>query len=350
LTDLPEVRTSLPLPICHAGYVFMAYAEAPGEPAYFCECTRSAITQYLSSELEEKAVRARQGRPRPQGRYDFVIDHSFPKAVRDSLWAEQPDNANIGGRIRYRDAICHRCHRAVPPFENMESRSYFDDVFRRLIYRDLHELGFSFIAHPLPHVETPWQVQLLPANFSELVAEARQLSASLHGSAAPHPRAGAEDWREYKQRHKRWAELERAIDAARQQVRDFAVARLRSHYEFPEFKAWLQRETVLFLNLRSIFRGQKVVRHAKPEFLGGLELDIWIPAERIGVEFQGAQHYRAFDYLGGEKALAAVQDRDRRKAELCARQGVMLACFGENDDLNEHRVVERLAALRRKLN
>ena len=40
--------------------------------------------------------------------------------------------------------------------------------------------------------------------------------------------------------------------------------------------------------------------------------------------------------LGGEKALAAVQARDRRKAELCARHGVTLVCFGEDDDLNEH--------------
>ncbi len=336
------VRTSLPLPYCQVGGVFMAYAEKPDGMGCFCACTREAIGHYVQSELAEKSEREARRGLRPQGRYDFVINHSFPEAVADALWAQQPDNDGILERLRFRENICHRCWRAVPPYENLQSRSYFENVFRLLIYRELHALGFSFIAHPLPYVSTPWHGQLLPANFEALMTEVRRLSVEIYGTPTQPPRWRLESGPEYARAWRRSQEVQKEIEAATRTVREFAVSRLRAHYEFPAFKAWLQRETVLFLNVRSIFRPCAVERHAKPDFLDGLELDIWVPDRRLGVEFQGAQHSRAFDYLGGAKALAAVQERDRRKASLCARHGVRLVCFDEADDLNENRVAEKL--------
>lgn len=339
------VRTSLPLPYCQVGGVFMAYAENPDGIGCFCACTRDAISYYLQSELAEKSAREARRGPRPEVRFDFVIDHSFPEAVADALWAQQPDNDGILERLRFRENICHRCWRAVPPYENMQSRSYFENVFRLLIYRELHELGFSFIAHPLPHVFTHWQRQLLPPNFEALMTEVRQLSVDLYGTPTQPPRWRSECGPEYAHAWRRSREVHKEIESATRAVREFAVARLRAHYEFPAFRAWLQRETVLYLNVRSIFRSGVVERHAKPDFLGGLELDIWLPDHRLGIEFQGAQHSQVFDYLGGTKVLAAVQERDRRKAALCAQHGIRLVCFDESDDLNERCVAERLGWL-----
>ena len=342
ITD-DEIRTCLPFPVCHAGYVFMAYAEAPGSPPHLCECARSAVGHYIHSELAKKKTDARQGRPLPLGRHNFVIGFGFPAALRDWLWLETTNNEAVFEKIRFRANLCHRCHKAVPPFREMESDSFFEKVFRRIIYHDLYTAGFNFVGAALPHVETILQKELLPEDYSQLVEEERRLSAAFYAAPAISPLvAPVGYWRERHQAGEEFHRVSRRVRAVHQTVKDFVEERLREHYAFPKFKVRLQRETVLYLNLRTIYRHENIERHARPSFLGGLELDIWIPDLRVGVEFQGAQHLTAFDYLGGDAGLQKTQERDQRKVKLCALHGVKLVHFFEDDDLNESAIATKM--------
>lgn len=60
------------------------------------------------------------------------------------------------------------------------------------------------------------------------------------------------------------------------------------------------------------------------EWLGQQSLDIYIPESRIGIEYQGEQHYKAVEIWGGEAALKENQERDLRKKKLCSENGVVL--------------------------
>ncbi len=59
-------------------------------------------------------------------------------------------------------------------------------------------------------------------------------------------------------------------------------------------------------------------------WLGEQSLDIYLPSQRIGIEYQGKQHYVAVDYFGGEEALQENQIRDKKKLVACQQSGVRL--------------------------
>ncbi|MBI1824896.1 MAG: hypothetical protein HYR83_00770 [Planctomycetes bacterium] len=88
-------------------------------------------------------------------------------------------------------------------------------------------------------------------------------------------------------------------------------------------EGWLA-ETDLFYKIKMKMEGYDVIHHARPNWLQGQHLDIFIPPLNVAVEFQGAQHDKAIAYFGGESAFDKQRKRDRRKARLCLNNGVRL--------------------------
>lgn len=74
-------------------------------------------------------------------------------------------------------------------------------------------------------------------------------------------------------------------------------------------------------------------------WLGKQSLDIYISDCKIGVEYQGEQHYKAIDIWGGEAALKENQIRDLRKKNLCAENGVLLLEWSYKCPVNEKNVL-----------
>lgn len=65
----------------------------------------------------------------------------------------------------------------------------------------------------------------------------------------------------------------------------------------------------------------------RANWLGKMELDGFNEELAIAFEYQGQQHYEVcFFHRNGEDDLKRQQDRDRRKAELCAQKGIELVC------------------------
>ena len=69
--------------------------------------------------------------------------------------------------------------------------------------------------------------------------------------------------------------------------------------------------------------------------LGRLELDVYVPGAELAFEYQGQQHFYAIEAWGGEEALSKVQERDARKARLCAEHGVTLITVDYTEPLTE---------------
>ncbi len=80
-------------------------------------------------------------------------------------------------------------------------------------------------------------------------------------------------------------------------------------------EGWIS-ETELFQKIKNYFNRENVKQHGKPRWLGRQHIDIWIPKYRIGIEFQGKQHYEPIEYFGGEKAFIKNRERDLRKKNL----------------------------------
>lgn len=108
----------------------------------------------------------------------------------------------------------------------------------------------------------------------------------------------------------------------------------------------LRQELILHL-VRRLYPQERVVANARsasvPE-LEGLELDIWVPHLRLGIEHQGEQHLRPIEHFGGEKAFIQRQANDQRKKELCAAHGITLVEFSHDESLDEELLTARIHA------
>lgn len=96
--------------------------------------------------------------------------------------------------------------------------------------------------------------------------------------------------------------------------------------------AWVS-ETVLFHIIESIFPNSEIKRHYRPDWLEHLELDIYLPFEKIAFEYQGIQHFKPVQHWGGHQKLKVQQEHDLRKARICAERGINLIHINYYDDL-----------------
>lgn len=123
---------------------------------------------------------------------------------------------------------------------------------------------------------------------------------------------------------------------------DAIEAQVRGAFGFPPKGINRNQESKLWLLVRQVLPDCSVIRHYRPPWLEGLELDIFVEQHNIGIEFQGRQHSEAFEHLGGERALKNTQRHDKRKVRLCKQAGVKLVFVEEGDELSENAVLAKL--------
>jgi hypothetical protein len=83
-------------------------------------------------------------------------------------------------------------------------------------------------------------------------------------------------------------------------------------------------ETILTKIVSKIFLDDEILKHHRPNWLDGLELDIFIPSRNLGIEYQGQQHFYPIKAWGGKDALEKLRERDQKKRLICAEKGVQL--------------------------
>lgn len=80
-------------------------------------------------------------------------------------------------------------------------------------------------------------------------------------------------------------------------------------------EGWVS-ETDLYQKIKNYFSHLVVKHHGKPNWLGRQHVDIWIPKHKIGIEYQGEQHFRPVEFFGGEDAFLKNVERDENKKRL----------------------------------
>jgi len=109
--------------------------------------------------------------------------------------------------------------------------------------------------------------------------------------------------------------------------------RLREMRDLPRVgEGWIS-EAELFQKLRESFPEEQIIRHARPDWLAPQHLDIYLPVRKVGIEYQGKQHYEPVEYFGGAAAHEELKKRDERKRKLCEEHGCKLIYVSEGYQL-----------------
>ena len=84
-------------------------------------------------------------------------------------------------------------------------------------------------------------------------------------------------------------------------------------------------ETKLYNNLCSFFKNMNFIHNYRNiKILKKQEIDIFNEEYKIGIEYQGAQHFKAIDYFGGEEGLRTRQLHDQIKTNYCKNNNIPL--------------------------
>lgn len=101
-------------------------------------------------------------------------------------------------------------------------------------------------------------------------------------------------------------------------------------------------EVLLYNIVCELVLDKKPVLHYRGRELHGLELDIWFPSLRLGIEYQGEQHYLAIKCWGGEEGLRKRMANDARKREICAVCGYTLIEVKYDEPVTKEHIREKL--------
>ena len=117
---------------------------------------------------------------------------------------------------------------------------------------------------------------------------------------------------------------------------------LREEYGVAKIgEGWIS-ETMMFKIVEDIFEDYEYERHCRPNFLEGLEIDIYIPELKLGFEYNGIQHYKPVEHWGGEKSLKKQQMRDKRKQQLCNQNDVKLIIIKYDEQLSKDLILSKI--------
>lgn len=111
-------------------------------------------------------------------------------------------------------------------------------------------------------------------------------------------------------------------------------------------KRW-KSEFSLYILVKLYF--ESAIYQYRSDWLQGQSLDIYIPELKLGIEYQGMQHYEAIDLFGGENGLKATQERDIIKRKKCKENKVRLFEWHYSTEITDENFVKILKDLNYKI-
>jgi len=318
-------KEDLPFPIVlypgHYG-AFFGFRKDEGSPTVLCSCALPALEGYLKLRLS---------RPIPSNREparEFVLDPMyFPLSlVKNLMQKKAPNNYRVLDHLQFEDGLCHECNRAMPTYRYCHEM--YGGLFKQNYGWYINKQAFEYGIHPITGRVIP---ELCPQEILELIEiDPEEANEKIRRLSMNAPLS-----EELKLLKKRLEKQNRAVF-------NYVENEVRIKFGHKKIgEAWTN-ETALYLMVKSIFPGLTVRRHYKPPFLQGLELDIFVEELNLGIEYQGAQHFKPVPHWGGEEAFRRLKERDQRKQKLCRSAGVTLVYFTYRDDLTPEFVRSRL--------
>ena len=302
----------LPLPIVFYGNAFFAFSEDIGTDIYFCECERKAIENYVRLRTQRPLLNYSGSKTYPLGS-DY-----FPPIVAQ-MSNKYHDNPLT--HIYFKENLCFRCNKKIPkmtfchPMYGGKFLQHFGWYVQQEYFRLGIDLHYIYDVNVLPEECTP-QLYDNILRISELTRQNRELNSR---------------------------DLQKEIEKLTNENRKAIENSVRIQLGYRKIgDSWVS-ETILFHIIESIYPGKEILRHYRPKWLQGLELDIYVPEDHIGFEYQGIQHFVAVEHWGGQAQLKKQQEHDARKKALCQSLNIRLICVNYNEPLTNSFVESKIA-------
>ena len=296
---------------------------------------------------------------------EFILDSSyFPMEVVQNLMNRDiAQDQSIIDKLNFKNNICHECQGILPKYRYCHDMygTKFKQNYGWYINKQFFEYGIKPVSYSILTDSCPEEILDLLESHSIKEKEfkieklrdrkrAIQRKTNERNQKESSKESQDFDWNfteypdEYYEIQDKIRDLKSEISKHFREIEKTIENEVRAkldHYKVGE--KWTS-ETILYHLIDTEYQDFNVERHARPDFLDGLELDIYIPEEEVGVEYQGKQHYKPVEHWGGEEGLEKRQERDKKKKQLCKQHGVELVYFRYDENLSEEMVQERLGS------
>jgi hypothetical protein len=320
---LVAAEPNLPLPVVyypgHYGS-FFGFGETNNSDIFFCSCCTTAIINYIRFRLE--SYNTENSDPHR----NFILSKSkFPQhIVQKLIELHTPSNQDVINGICFRDELCHECNKQTPSYSYCHPMygGVFEQNYGWYINKQSFEYGVMPISFRILEDVCPDEVfSLLDISKEEFFQTYNHLSETdlLIGQAR--------DSRFQKHCRK---------------IRKIIENEVRVKFGFKKVGETWATETLLYQLVCEMLPEEKVYRHYRPGFLENLELDVFIPKLNVGIEYQGIQHFKPVKHWGGQDALKQAKQRDKRKRDLCKKNGVKLVHFYYYEDISRELIERRV--------
>jgi hypothetical protein len=280
--------------------------------------------------------------------YVRLGDYYLPQSIVNRI--ESPQEHLDG--LDFKTAICHRCN-LVPPTKRYCIEMYGVRFIQHFgWYVNQAYLRFGIVPLAFSYLEDVTPIEFVEDIKKILAARSIQREAMrwfgerdeytrqrIMNPSLPRLEFDAE---EIAKRQDALREANRQLRRAERVLSKKIENTVREEFGFRKVGDRWTSETLLYTIVRNIFPNLEIIRHHRPDWLQGLEIDIFLPDLRLAIEYQGQQHFHAVEAWGGTDALHALQDRDHRKASLCEERGVRLIAFDYTEPLIREYVQDRI--------
>jgi hypothetical protein len=322
---------NLPYPLVYyPGFygTFFGFQKDAISPIYLCSCSKKAIINYIRLK---RASRIKGFHEDPCKRF-ILSSNEFPKRlIEDLLKTNALSTEEIVEDLLFKDLLCHECNNIVPTYRYCHEMygGQFKQTYGWYIKKQSYEFGVA-LGGPLiitdrgPDRKGPYLFQIIESECPHSIL-------SLLKSNEVHHIDEDNKVIDYTIDFSQIAEIHHIIENV--------VRSKFGHRNVGE--AWVN-ETMVFNIVKSLYPEFHTVHHYRPEYLNGLEIDVFIQELNLGIEYQGIQHFRPLSHLGGKEAFEKLQFRDELKQKLCQKQGIRLVYIDYDEDVSESLIISKI--------
>lgn len=315
------IKEKLPLPyVFYPGFygTFFGFKKDINSELYLCSCSKEAVENYIKLRLKCK-----QSYNSDSSR-DFILDsmHFPTQLVSDLINKELKQDLNIIKHINFKDKICHECNR-IPP-----SLIYCASVYgTKFVQKHGWYINKKFFEYGIYNGNV---IDDLCSNeLLALLKERNKINQLAYTFRLKNKFLEAN-------------EIQKKADKISRKIYKVVENEVRLRFGYKKIGEKWRNETRLYYIVKKLYSNKKILRHFRPDFLNGLELDVFIEDFSLGIEYQGIQHFQPIKHWGGLEALKKTQFRDAQKKELCNKNNIKLIYFYYNENLTEELVKTRI--------
>lgn len=324
ITDTYVTKEDLPLPYVHypnIAHPFIGFSEIPDSPIYFCSCYKQTLK--IFSKLREIEILRNKNTFYCEPSRNHFFSSYFPKDFVLQFVALNTivDSTNIFEHIQFKDAICHLCNQKQPSIQSKYAGfSSFESKFCWYVEKEYIDNGIG-LGECLREYCPPelYDMRTKTIDYSTKATVCRLNS----------------DYANERVFNSKSSEASRILHNTLEN-------NVRAKVSYPLIGELWKNETMLFEIIKNIYGADDVIHHYRPDFLKGMEFDIFIKSENIAVEYQGIQHYIPQKHWGGVPAFERTKQRDAKKQQLCLKNNIGLIYFSYYDEITLDVVIQKI--------